>query len=570
MSTHDNIHRRRLRAIFMMEFRLGLYEWLTRSLSGRPRMLWVPPVLLAIGCALLWVGSPSLGSQIPRHWVAGAPWVSGGLLLVFGIASLLLAPAIAAGTERAMRLADLLPLYRCQRHLAATLGRLLACGIAIGLGVILVLLSWAAARPLGLATPSLAPLRFWLLGAPFLLVLGLLVQWLGGDESPEDRGSLTVSWVLICAGGYLGVQAARQVPHVWQLAHGAAVAIVVCSAVSIGLTWIVWLAQLLYGQATALWASRRPAGAAVTLRHAPPAWWRQLDFRWVWHPELDLRLWAKSAAAVFGILAILAALLILVWPVLLSRMDDPNMDRATTIRVGATICTLCLPLVAVLLSGMLWNHLLSRPMPKPGQDGPLGPHVEELIPFPDGHRWRAKLVAAAVFAVGCVALGWVFTPLGYVIARACGGVEHLQGNLHWATLTAPALVLLAWAAGPLLHYPIKLSFSHGQSWVWAAVVVTLVMAGVMAMFGGLAVVSFLPGGAAECGWIWPLLAWVIAAVVLARSRAIDRRAAWPLDDKGGLGYRGELRAIGAGLLSMFALASVMALAWAILMMVAGS
>lgn len=542
MARPTNIHHRRLRAIAAMEFRIVLYRWVMVLGPARYDGVLIASIILPGCIALLFIGNPSLASGTPAHWLAGPMWVCGGLLLIYCIFLGLVAAGLcgASAVRRPHHIVTMLPLTRVQRRLAAEAGRLLVLGPALAVALAMLLAAWCIATLSGAGSPSLVPVGYWLLAILGACVLGVICRHAEEKRWGRRRETTPLEWVALVATFFIANGLGRRLPESWHLAVHMVVFGLIIFGVFYSTRAIARRAELLLGL-------RRPEprdrAAGALARAGSP-----LDIRWALTPELGLRRWARSAAALLALLALVAALFVVAWPLIVRAGDiaphvwehrawptTPEASDPGRLSLGARICLYVLPLVSVLLCIGLWIDASSDVSGWFAEEPIWRPPLVRLLPFREGECWRTKLLAAVVFAVACAVLGQAFAALGQVVARACGGATPMPAALHWVPLVAPVSALSVWALFPMMRYPARLVVVHyGAEWVVAVVGAVLIEFGFVVLGGPPVLRTLCRMTHLEDAYpyIWLPVWLAVTVAALLYSRWADRPCRWPVPREG--------------------------------------
>lgn len=570
--THDHAVAAR-RAVVSMEFRLGLYQWLTR-LQTAHQGCWAWPVVAYLTFFLLIVGLEDSIIWAARALPFGlaALWVVGGVLLAWWPLATLMSAETANPLRRGGHIAALLPIPSCDRDRAAGWGRFWAMTIALALGIALMLVARELApheagpmpdydpemHPLARAWlglvavppggPDPTPILFWALAALPIFAAGRVLRSVA--TRAVARFSRQAAWTVCVPPVGLalpaGLAVARQLPFVWQLAVGVSVGIIVYALVA------EWSLRRLDPHRAMRWTEalpraaehRRDAARDVSTDEEPsrPWWEYDLGFEWLFVPELGFKRWTQALRRTVTLFAVAALVFVVGWP-LLARVwvfcaylyhhyawpSQPLAIQTEELALGAQLCLHYLPLAAIAFClGIWWEAYPSKRR-----------RIGDLLPVDPRARWRAKLFAAIVLSVAFVLLAEASGLLGGIIARALGAVDPIPARFHWMVLAAPALALIAWAQGPLLRNAFRVARCMVSLWPYLAFMATTAyMAGLVAIAEGQAL------------HICPILAWPAAVVVLVASWFAVRPNAWSLREDGRAGSLATLLAGLALILSM--------------------
>lgn len=526
-ATRDDIQKRRLRAIFMMEFRIVLYRCLVTIEPVWLRCL--AAAMAPFAClVLLVIGDPSLASQAPDHALAGPLWMFGALALIYCLGLCLIVPFYGhAATDRRDHIRAIMPLTALQHRLAAEAGRFAVVTPAVAAAVSLLLLARWLAVTAGSGSPSLVPVRYWLLAVLGASILGIAWRYFTQSRRAQRRKPTIAEVVGMMVTFPFALLLLVRVPDSWPLLPQWAAWMTVYSA-------SFWLGGALGRAAQSIF------GGPVAGRHGVLGRLRlRLDLRWVLSPDVDFSRWAKAACRTLAALAVAAALFVTAWPLGVRAVDigayviahrawpaKPIVSDPEELSRGARMCLAGLPLLGTLLCLALWADRGRGSGLLFGPEGAWHPSTADLLPLREGQRWSGKLRAALLFAVGCPVLGELFAALGHLIARAFGGAPPLPTAAHWAALAAPAIALSAWAQVGLLRMPVKLS----GIWHDASGQIGLVIVIGVQQFIAFGVCMSLLGP--DYPLLWLPIWWALTGVVLLWSCLADRPARWRIPAAG--------------------------------------
>ena len=496
-----------------MEFRIGLYRWLKLCwLTGSRYSILSAYVFMLLLFRTLAEANPE--SSILPNVNAGMLRIVARLLLAFWPWSGVLVCDPPVGERSGRHLVALLPVSTRRRQWTAAAGRGAAVGVAVALALALELIAFLIEGPRQPLAATLAEPTAWALAAVPILGFIWLARW--GHEAVVRRSGTPLAlhvwyWILI-AGGAAGVVTYLHVRSVWQLAASFGVGAGLYGAL-IGLA--------------VLWPRGRGGDARGCLRRA------RLRLRPAFHPELGFGRWGRAAALALSTQALAIPLVIIAYAALGRCTIGWSSEWRTAFSVSAldlqrlaTICFALAPVAALLLCARLWDV---PPTPNGGR-GKWSVPVRELLPITPQCRWRRRLAAALLFGCGGALVGELFGGVGWILARTAGEEALPLADLHWLALAAPALGVMLWALGPLLRYPLKIVLSFPRDEVWiipaaAVVVVELTLVGLVAS-GAL----WEWGPLHPSGWrrpyLWPLVCWALAAVVLLVSYYANRPSIW--------------------------------------------
>jgi len=420
MSGFDSQARRRaLRAIAAMEFRVGLYLWLTRvRWPGVMTVgIWFCLYGSGLGTIRSWLHIPALCSLPGLAWERH-PWAA----LNWGLASVLLGVASAACTipapygGRSVLFSPfplLLPLRGTDRALACLAGRLgaLLTGWAPALSA--MALSWVAFAGDSGARPDLRALGFWLAAGSALLGIvhaGRFIVYGGAGRR----------------GGSAGAATPKPVHAVWRR----------CTRWAGELRWVT----------------------AEGVRRATL-------------PRFEARKWAAPAAMMLARTVLDGAVIVVAWAAV--RLVTGSRPEAGLVALMARACLVVLPLMSL-------RPVMDRSVP--GVIYEPYAQVSNVLPVRPGWRWRGQLPAtlayAAAFAVISELLGAGGSALACLLAGPNASVPPL---LYWLPALAPAVALIAWAQGLLLRYPARLV--EGIEWGWGAFALMTLLPGIALLAG---------------------------------------------------------------------------------------
>jgi len=545
MSAFDSQARRRaIGATAALEFRVGLYQWLTRvlpSVYGKP--VWVLVAFVALMLFPLYHVAV-LGFAVGRVlWLAPGAVVPVWALAVFVPAELRRFRGTTASRGASRGLTDyhvlrLLPASPNGRELGPAIGRLGALVVAIATGFALMLAGAAAAYLEGRQAPSPSPLMAWVLVALALFALRSAALWLARRPTAAYMWPAGITlwlglwWCLASAPKVMDpewqVDWFLQRSHVWTWAA----LILLVGAAWVLLTLLLAGAHLvLRGVLSSRWPGRRLSLSALVDAVA----WREMWGR-VGVPEAGWARWGWAAGRLLGTLC--AGALVLGGVACLPKVIvTPHSPGVWSFAIGFPL--VCIPLAAILLVLALW----------PGDFSGAAPRCfVYLAPFPHRDLWRIRLCAAAVCAFACAAAGELLALAELGGALAVGApLADLPVALFWVPVMVPAVGLLLWAQAPLLSHPFRLL--RGAEWLW--LILTIVAASLTGLIGFTVHPSLevcLPGAA---GLLWA------AAIVQAwlSYLALDPNA-WGVDRSGSPTMAAKAAFLGAACSSAIALAAM--------------
>ncbi len=518
MDDHQaSLRRQAFRTLAAMEFRVGLYQWLTRVLPGA----YGKPVWVLVAFAALPLASVYQGTGVRTGPVVYALWLAAGVVVACWTLAVLIPSELGrprpAGSRRGpsadpggLHLLRLLPVAPIRRESATLAGRLWAIGVAIAVGVALLLAADVAARLTGRPALPPFPLAKWSLAAVSLWVVWcasrqLAHRRLGGYRWAAAIALYATAWPSLLTKALFWTVLA---PHGW---HGVWVP---ASAVLVGGAAWVLSALLLAGAHT---VARR---AVLRWRVEPRlpglplldlATWREAWGR-LGVPEAGSAAWRRASGQVLGP-ASAALALVVGLPWLAQVLRHPHAPGPWSSAVG--FCLIALPLGAIPLVLVLW----------PGDFGPTPtPQFAPLLPLLPRDLWRFRLRAATAYALG-------FAGAAEFLALVCLGLAHLLGHpltlppagMLWSPLVVAAAALLLWAQAPLLTHPFRIW--RRAEWLWLAMVVAAVCPAAIAAFTlNLLSPVRLP--------LAVLLLWAATMAQLWLSRRAVDPNSWHLDQSG--------------------------------------
>jgi len=529
-----------------MEFRVGLYWWLTRALPnayGKP--VWVLVAFMA------WMLFPAYHVAVYGFAMGGVLWLAAGVVVSVWALALFLPAELrrfrgTAGPGASRGLTDchvlrLLPASPDGRELGSAMGRLGALVVAIAVGLGLMLAGALAARIEGREAPSPSPLMAWVLVAIALFALRCAALWLARKPAaPYSRLAAIALYISLWAGMLRPALRWLMGPPIPQPPVWLWAALILLA----GAAWVL-LTLMLAGAHQVLrrvlprprLAHRLSLSALIDVTGWREAWGR------IGVPEAG---WARWGWAAGRLLATLCAgpLLLAAMACLPEAIATPHSAGVWSFAIGFPL--ICIPVGAIPLVLALWPGDLSGGPPR---------CFVYLAPLPHRDLWRIRLRAAAVCAFGSAAVAELvaLAALGAALAVR-QPLADLPVALFWVPLMVPAIGLLLWAQAPLLSHPFRLL--RAAEWLWltltiVAATLTIVTTSPAALIGftiQLPLEVCLPGAA---GLLWA------AAIVQAwlSYLALDPNA-WGVDRSGSPTMAAKAAFLGAACSSAIALAAM--------------
>ena len=511
-AAHNDFRRPGLRALAALEFRVGLYAWLTRVLPALPfGGLWASGSVICI-CSVALVAAAESAPPEGAGWLALALAVPGRLLILSGLAGIGVwsdhcsssatgwsGSGNAAGRGVRPHLAGLLPLTFAERERAGALGRLASMAALAVPGMALMVVGWLIALSGGEPRPELREAAMWGLATLAIFALSRAERAFGGVRQAVSGAPgmlLVVFWVARLRG----------IPQSRPLCFWEPAAWIALLCLAVLAAQLVWNRVSVRAQAT---QGLLPAGPPTLLRRWPrPSW--VADWARACTPEAGLRPWLRAMATVLAQVLGFSSVCLVLWPLVAVRSG-----RVSAADLAAQACFVVLPALGAGLSvaASTGGRIEARPR-----------DARELLPLGPSDRWRALLVAGLVNAFGFAALGAALGVGGLAITAALTGAPATaRVAMYWMPLIIPAAALIAWAQEPLTRYPFRL-VPQGEALGW---VLTLVMT---------LVVVPLALAALDFDGPWSLLSaialWPTAAVVVLVSRLTAGPSVWDIDADG--------------------------------------
>jgi hypothetical protein len=530
--TTSALRRANMRTLASLEFRVGLYWWLTRVLPAQPYGWLVVPAFV-VGILML----PLLlaGDVVPQLHVPGiAPWVPvvlwfpARVLIVAALAGAMVrgepsplatrgqaAPDGAAGRTTRPHLTPLLPLSAAEREVAATVGRLTAMAPLVLLGMALLAGGCLFARPGSVPRPELQEPAIW-----GLLALVVLALSRAERASAYGQGGCASPFVLY----WLFSLAILSQMHMWRLAEWLALIWLLGAAVE--------RARLAGEAAVRSYERLRRRGSSTVLDESAPEpairW--GLNWRRACTPEAGPRTWLRGTAVLAEQILALSAVSVVALPFV-------SADLA---HMTALACFILLP---------AFGGVLAVAVSTGGTLGDRSNAFRELLPLPPAPRWSAQALAAITGALVFAAMGEALGAGGLALTRLVTGAPvGAPTAMYWLPLTILAAALIAWAQEPLLRHAVDL-VRDGEI--------------ILAVLVGVATLVLVPVVLAVAllgtpAWACPVVLWLTAGAVVLLSRATANPRTWDVRLDGYVTHNASQRANAVLLLSATSLALVVA------------
>jgi hypothetical protein len=465
-STARTLRSRGVGAIAALEFRIGLYAWLTRIFPAQPwGALGAVAFLLLAGVAATEVTllADQQYAQDPSGWAVVLVSLGRALIILTlaGMWTYSDTPPFGRRSSRhAFRqqeprshLAQLLPLSSLQREGAVLLGRLFVMAVlaAPGLALIAAAAHISPAGRVGFLGLSEAA---W---SAILIVATLLLSRFGAPgTSLATTGVLTMSWLPILLNAASAPGDLGQAPDFLRT------------------MLLLWVApapvSLAVRAARAGWLAlrrHRLAAASEPVTELPESFWVRRDANWrrACTPEAGRAAWARALGRVVAEVALGGALGIVVLSVL-----HPGWAHFVA---GASL--LVVPGYGGALGLLTWSGGMLETGPR---------WLRDLLPESPRTRWRTTFGAALLAAVVFAGLGELLGAGGLLVARALSGkTATVPEVLYWMPPGILLASLIAWAQTPFLRHPHRI-IAHEQDFWWACAfaVVMLLLALPLVLF----------------------------------------------------------------------------------------